>query len=58
VPSDYRVGPGDQLVVNGRTVEEPSSYVVSSLATAMTALYRAGGPTRNGPFRPVRVRRG
>lgn len=133
VPPDYRVGPGDQLVlvltgavqqayelsvsdegwivipevgrvfVNGRTVEdlrnvlfdrlsesyssltgdnpttrfdvtvgqlrtnqvyvvgevqEPSAYVVSSLATAMTALYRAGGPTRNGSFREVRVNRG
>ncbi|MFW6193609.1 MAG: SLBB domain-containing protein, partial [Gemmatimonadota bacterium] len=133
VPPDYRVGPGDQLVlvltgaveqayelrvsregwvvvpevgrvtVNGRTVDElrsvmrdrlaqsysslkgenpstsfdltlgelrtnqvyvigeverPASYNVSSLATALSALYRAGGPTRNGSFREVRVNRG
>jgi polysaccharide biosynthesis/export protein len=47
----------NQVYVIGE-VERPAAYTVSSLATAMTALYYAGGPTRNGSFRNVIVNRG
>ncbi len=47
----------NQVYVVGE-VERPAAYTVSSLATALTALYRAGGPTRNGSFRRVQVNRG
>ncbi len=46
-----------QVFVTG-DVARPSSYRVSSAATAMTALYAAGGPTEQGTFRAVTVRRG
>lgn len=46
-----------QVYVIGE-VETPAAYSVSSLATALTALYHAGGPTRNGSFRRVVVNRG
>lgn len=39
-------------------VEYPGAYEVSSLATALGALYQAGGPTAGGSFRRVQVRRG
>ncbi|HZD05210.1 MAG TPA: SLBB domain-containing protein, partial [Longimicrobiales bacterium] len=39
-------------------VEYPGAYQVSSLATVLGALYQAGGPTPEGSFRSVRVRRG
>ena len=38
-------------------VERPGAYTVSSLATVLTALYRAGGPNRGGSFRNVRLHR-
>lgn len=46
----------NQVYVIG-AVEQPSAYTVSSLATAMTALYWAGGPTRHGSFRNIVVNR-
>lgn len=46
-----------QVFVTG-DVAKPSSYRVASTATAMTALYAAGGPTEQGSFRAVTVRRG
>jgi len=46
-----------QVFVTGDVVR-PSSYRVSSAATAMTALYAAGGPTVTGTLRAVTVRRG
>lgn len=46
-----------QVFVTG-DVAKPSSYRISSTATAMTALYAAGGPTEAGTFRAVTVRRG
>jgi len=39
-------------------VERPGAYQVSSLARAFHALHRAGGPTEEGSFRNVQVRRG
>jgi len=46
-----------QVYVVGE-VERPAAYRVSGMATALTALYRAAGPTRNGSFREVVVNRG
>jgi len=46
-----------QVFVTG-DVARPSSYRISSAATAMTALYAAGGPTATGTLRAVSVRRG
>jgi polysaccharide export outer membrane protein len=46
-----------QVFVTG-DVEHPGSYRVSSAGTALTALYAAGGPTRNGSLRRVEIRRG
>lgn len=45
----------NQVVVLG-DVEQPGSYRISSAGTALTALYAAGGPTRNGslPSCPAR----
>jgi polysaccharide export outer membrane protein len=39
-------------------VEYPGSYEVPGLSTALGALYQAGGPTEEGSFRRVQVRRG
>jgi protein involved in polysaccharide export with SLBB domain len=36
----------------------PGTYTVSSLATVFNALYVAGGPSKNGSFRSIRVIRG
>ena len=47
----------NEVVVAG-DVERPGSYTVSSLGTAFTALYRAGGPAPIGSFREIHVRRG
>lgn len=46
-----------QVYVMGE-IEEPGAYTLSSMATALTALYWAGGPTTAGSFRTVRVNRG
>jgi protein involved in polysaccharide export with SLBB domain len=45
-----------QVFVAG-DVTRPGSYRVSSAATALTALYSAGGPTPNGSLRRVEIRR-
>lgn len=47
----------NQVFVVG-DVMKPGSYRVSSAGTAMTALYAAGGPSDNGTFRTISVRRG
>lgn len=47
----------NQVYVVG-DVDRPGSYRVSSAGTLMTALYAAGGPTANGSFRQVELRRG
>ncbi len=38
-------------------VEAPGAYEVPSLATVLSALYQAGGPTADGTFRGVQLRR-
>lgn len=38
-------------------VVRPGAYEVSSIATALSALYRAGGPNERGSFRSIEVRR-
>jgi polysaccharide export outer membrane protein len=47
----------NQVFVLG-DVYQPGSYRVSSAGTALSALYAAGGPTRNGGMRRVEIRRG
>ena len=47
----------NQIFVIGE-VEYPAAYEVTSVATALQALYQAGGPTDRGSFRNVQVRRG
>ncbi|MBI4543574.1 MAG: SLBB domain-containing protein [Gemmatimonadetes bacterium] len=47
----------NQVYVVGEVVR-PSAYVVGGGATVLTALYQAGGPTKEGSFRGVVVRRG
>lgn len=47
----------NQVYVVG-DVTRPGSYRVSSAGTLMSALYAAGGPTVNGSFRRVELRRG
>jgi protein involved in polysaccharide export with SLBB domain len=46
-----------QVYVAGDVVR-PGAYQISSAGTVLTALYAAGGPTANGSFRRVEVRRG
>lgn len=46
-----------QVYVAGDVVR-PGAYQMSSAGTVLTALYAAGGPTTNGSFRQVTVRRG
>lgn len=46
-----------QVFVTG-AVARPGAYQVSAGGTALTALYAAGGPTANGSFRRVEIRRG
>ncbi len=46
-----------QVYVAGDVVR-PGSYQMSSAGTVLTALYSAGGPTANGSFRRVEIRRG
>jgi polysaccharide biosynthesis/export protein len=46
-----------QVFVVGDVVR-PGAYQVSSAGTVLAALYAAGGPSANGSFRSVQVRRG
>jgi polysaccharide biosynthesis/export protein len=46
-----------QVFVVGDVVR-PGAYQISGAGTVLTALYAAGGPTTNGSFRLVQVRRG
>jgi polysaccharide export outer membrane protein len=46
-----------QVFVTGDVVR-PGAYQMSSAGTVLTALYAAGGPTANGSFRHVEIRRG
>jgi protein involved in polysaccharide export with SLBB domain len=46
-----------QVFVIGDVVR-PGAYQISAAGTVLTALYSAGGPTSNGSFRRVEVRRG
>ncbi len=46
-----------QVYVAGDVVR-PGAYQMSAAGTALTALYAAGGPTSNGSFRHLTVRRG
>jgi polysaccharide biosynthesis/export protein len=46
-----------QVFVAGDVVR-PGAYQMSASGTVLTALYSAGGPTSNGSFRRVDVRRG
>jgi polysaccharide export outer membrane protein len=46
-----------QVYVVGDVVR-PGAYQISGAGTVLTALYSAGGPTANGSFRRVDVRRG
>ncbi|HEX7120562.1 MAG TPA: SLBB domain-containing protein [Longimicrobiales bacterium] len=47
----------NQVYVIGE-VERPSAYQVSAASTVFDALYKAGGPNRNGSFRAIDVYRG
>ncbi|MGH9888839.1 MAG: SLBB domain-containing protein, partial [bacterium] len=47
----------NQIYVLG-DVDQPGSYQMSSAGTALTALYLAGGPTKNGGMRRVEIKRG
>jgi polysaccharide export outer membrane protein len=47
----------NQIFVLGDVVG-PGSYRISSLGTALYALYAANGPTENGSLRNVQIRRG
>jgi polysaccharide biosynthesis/export protein len=46
-----------QVYVIGDVVR-PGAYQISAAGTVLTALYSAGGPTANGSFRKIDVRRG
>lgn len=46
-----------QVFVVGDVVR-PGAFQISGAGTVLTALYAAGGPTTNGSFRRVQVRRG
>src|SRR5919107_321131 len=46
-----------QVFVVGDVVR-PGAYQISAAGTVLTALYAAGGPSSNGSFRKVEVRRG
>jgi protein involved in polysaccharide export with SLBB domain len=47
----------NQVFVIGE-VERPAAYEVTSVATALQALYQSGGPTEQGSFRDIQIRRG
>ncbi len=46
-----------QVFVVG-AVHKPGAYPLSSLSTVIQALYAAGGPTKNGSLRKIKVNRG
>jgi len=46
----------NQIYVIGE-VTQPGAYQLASVATVLNALYAAGGPTANGNFRSVQVRK-
>lgn len=46
-----------QIYVAGDVVR-PGAYQISAAGTVLTALYAAGGPTENGSFRRIEIRRG
>ncbi|HXE58503.1 MAG TPA: SLBB domain-containing protein [Gemmatimonadales bacterium] len=46
-----------QVFVSGDVVR-PGAYQISSTGTPLSALYAAGGPSDNGSFRRIEVRRG
>lgn len=46
----------NQIYVLG-DVDQPGAYRISSVGTALTALYAAGGPTQNGGMRRIEIRR-
>ncbi|HSM05751.1 MAG TPA: SLBB domain-containing protein [Longimicrobiales bacterium] len=46
-----------QVRVTGAVIR-PGAYVVSAAATAIEALYQAGGPRAEGSFRRIQLRRG
>jgi polysaccharide biosynthesis/export protein len=46
-----------QVYVIGDVVR-PGAYQISAAGTVLTALYAAGGPSSNGSFRQIEVRRG
>jgi polysaccharide export outer membrane protein len=46
----------NQVFVSGEVLQ-PGSYVVSSVASVLNALYHGGGPSPSGSFRDVRVMR-
>jgi protein involved in polysaccharide export with SLBB domain len=48
---------GIRVFVTGQVLR-PGAYHVSSLATVVTALMRAGGPSAAGTFRRIEIRRG
>src|SRR5262249_46042251 len=48
---------GSNLVFVNGDVEHPGSYRVSRAATALNALYSAGGPTSTGSLRAVEIHR-
>ena len=47
----------NQVFVIGE-VERPAQYEVTSVSTALDALYQSGGPTGHGSFRNIQIRRG
>lgn len=47
----------NQVYVVG-DAERPGAYEVTSVSTAMQALYQAGGPSDDGSFRNIQIRRG
>jgi polysaccharide export outer membrane protein len=47
----------NQVFVLGE-VERPGTHMLSSVGTAITALYAAGGPKANGSLRQIQIKRG
>ena len=54
----YEISLGNIRTINVEIVGEvnqPGNYALSSLATVYTALHAAGGPSKNGTFRNIRL---